>query len=197
MKTDYRAVLEAKKVREKDFDIAGFLNVLEPYYKGGEYDYLLNARQNPDLLQKRFIVFEIDAVKDHPILFPVVTIIIMELFISKMRRLQGQRKMLVIEEAWKALMKTGMADFVQYTYRTCRKFFGEAVVVTQELDDLTSPIIKNTILNNSDCKILLDMRKYVNRFDQVQSLLGLTDKARDQILSLNLANDPTRQYKEV
>lgn len=78
-----------------------------------------------------------------------------------------------------------------------RKFFGEAVVVTQELDDLTSPIIKNTILNNSDCKILLDMRKYVNRFDQVQSLLGLTDKARDQILSLNLANDPTRQYKEV
>lgn len=197
VKTDYRAVLEAKKVREKDFDIAGFLNVLEPYYKGGEYDYLLNARQNPDLLQKRFIVFEIDAVKDHPILFPVVTIIIMELFISKMRRLQGQRKMLVIEEAWKALMKTGMADFVQYTYRTCRKFFGEAVVVTQELDDLTSPIIKNTILNNSDCKILLDMRKYVNRFDQVQSLLGLTDKARDQILSLNLANDPTRQYKEV
>ena len=197
VKTDYRAVLKAKKVREKDFDIAGFLNVLEPYYKGGEYDYLLNARQNPDLLQKRFIVFEIDAVKDHPILFPVVTIIIMELFISKMRRLQGQRKMLVIEEAWKALMKTGMADFVQYTYRTCRKFFGEAVVVTQELDDLTSPIIKNTILNNSDCKILLDMRKYVNRFDQVQSLLGLTDKARDQILSLNLANDPTRQYKEV
>ena len=70
-------------------------------------------------------------------------------------------------------------------------------MVTQELDDLTSPIIKNTILNNSDCKILLDMRKYVNRFDQVQSLLGLTDKARDQILSLNLANDPTRQYKEV
>ena len=155
-----------RRSERSDFDIAGFLNVLEPYYKGGEYDYLLNARQNPDLLQKRFIVFEIDAVKDHPILFPVVTIIIMELFISKMRRLQGQRKMLVIEEAWKALMKTGMADFVQYTYRTCRKFFGEAVVVTQELDDLTSPIIKNTILNNSDCKILLDMRKYVNRFDQ-------------------------------
>ena len=197
MKTDYRAVLKAKKVREKDFDIAGFLNVLEPYYKGGEYDYLLNARQNPDLLQKRFIVFEIDAVKDHPILFPVVTIIIMELFISKMRRLQGQRKMLVIEEAWKALMKTGMADFVQYTYRTCRKFFGEAVVVTQELDDPTSPIIKNTILNNSECKNLLDMRKYENHFEQGQSLLGLTDKARDQILSLNLANDPTRQYKEV
>lgn len=198
VRTDYRAVLETKKVREKDFDLEGFLNVLEPYYKGGEYDYLLNARQNPDLLHKRFIVFEIDAVKDHPILFPVVTVIIMELFISKMRRLRGERKMLVIEEAWKALMKAGMADFVQYTYRTCRKFFGEAVVVTQELDDLiSSPVVKDTILNNSDCKILLDMRKYVNRFDRVQSLLGLSDKARDQILSLNLANDPTRRYKEV
>lgn len=198
VRTDYRAVLETKKVREKDFDLEGFLNVLEPYYKGGEYDYLLNARQNPDLLHKRFVVFEIDAVKDHPILFPVVTVIIMELFISKMRRLRGERKMLVIEEAWKALMKAGMADFVQYTYRTCRKFFGEAVVVTQELDDLiSSPVVKDTILNNSDCKILLDMRKYVNRFDRVQSLLGLSDKARDQILSLNLANDPTRRYKEV
>ena len=100
VKTDYRAVLEKKQVREKDFDIAGFLNVLEPYYRGGEYDYLLNSDKQLDLLQKRFIVFEIDAIKDHPILFPVTTIIIMELFINKMRRLKGIRKMILIEEAW-------------------------------------------------------------------------------------------------
>ena len=100
VKTDYRAVLEEKKVREKDFDLAGFLNVLEPYYRGGEYDYLLNSDKQLDLLHKRFIVFEIDAIKDHPILFPVTTIIIMELFINKMRRLKGIRKMILIEEAW-------------------------------------------------------------------------------------------------
>ena len=103
VKSDYRAVLEEKKVREKDFDLAGFLNVLEPYYRGGEYDYLLNSDKQLDLLHKRFIVFEIDAIKDHPILFPVTTIIIMELFINKMRRLKGIRKMILIEEAWKAI----------------------------------------------------------------------------------------------
>ena len=100
VKLDYAAILDAKRVREKDFDLANFLNVLEPYYKGGEYDFLLNSEKQLDLLSKRFIVFEIDAIKDHKILFPIVTIIIMEVFINKMRRLQGIRKMILIEEAW-------------------------------------------------------------------------------------------------
>ena len=107
VKTDYRRILEEKEVREKDFDLAGFLNVLEPYYRGGEYDFLLNSDKQLDLLGKRFIVFEIDQIKDHPILFPVTTIIIMELFINKMRRLKGVRKMIIIEEAWKPLPKKG------------------------------------------------------------------------------------------
>lgn len=97
---EYMQVLEDGKVKEKDFDIGNFLYVLNPYYRGGEYDYLLNATENLDLLNERFIVFELDAVKDHPILFPVVTIIIMEVFISKMRKLKGIRKMILLEEAW-------------------------------------------------------------------------------------------------
>ncbi|WP_198405696.1 TraG family conjugative transposon ATPase [Chitinophaga caeni] len=111
---DYRQVLEEKQVREKDFDIANFLNVLEPYYKGGEYDYLLNSDKQLDLLSKHFIVFEIDAIKDHKILFPIVTIIIMEVFINKMRRLKGIRKLILIEEAWKAIAKEGMAEYIKY-----------------------------------------------------------------------------------
>lgn len=99
VRKDYRKVLADKNVREKDFDVDGFLNVLEPYYKNGEYGYLLNSDKELDLLNKRFIVFELDVVKDNPILFPVVTIIIMETFINKMRRLQGIRKMILIEEA--------------------------------------------------------------------------------------------------
>lgn len=198
VKTDYSEVLQEKKVREKDFDIANFLNVLEPYYRGGEYDFLLNSEKQLDLLSKRFIVFEIDAIKDHKILFPVVTIIVMEVFINKMRRLQGIRKMILIEEAWKAIAKEGMADYIRYLFKTVRKFFGEAVVVTQEVDDIiSSPIVKDSIINNSDCKILLDQRKYMNKFDAIQSLLGLTDKEKGQILSINMANNPSRKYKEV
>lgn len=195
---DYRQVLEDKKVREKDFDLANFLNVLEPYYKGGEYDYLLNSEKQLDLLSKRFIVFEIDAIKDHKILFPIVTIIIMEVFINKMRRLKGQRKLILIEEAWKAIAKEGMAEYIKYLFKTVRKFFGEAIVVTQEVDDIIqSPIVKESIINNSDCKILLDQRKYMNKFDDIQAMLGLTDKEKAQVLSINMNNDPSRLYKEV
>lgn len=195
---EYRSLLESKRVREKDFDIENFLNVLEPYYKGGEYDYLLNSEKNIDLLNKRFIVFELDNIKDHPILLPVTTLIIMECFISKMRRLQGARKLIVIEEAWKALTTANMSQYIKYLFKTVRKFFGAVAVVTQEVDDIiSSPIVKDTIINNSDTKILLDQRKYMNKFDGIQSLLGLTDKEKSQILSINLANDPGRKYKEV
>lgn len=198
VKTDYAAILDAKKVREKDFDLANFLNVLEPYYEGGEYDFLLNSEKQLDLLSKRFIVFEIDAIKDHKILFPIVTIIIMEVFINKMRRLQGIRKMILIEEAWKAIAKEGMAEYIKYLFKTVRKFFGEAIVVTQEVDDIiASPIVKESIINNSDCKILLDQRKYMNKFDSIQALLGLTEKEKGQVLSINMSNNPNRKYKEV
>ena len=143
-------------------------------------------------------MFEIDAIRDNKDLFPVVTIIIMEAFINKMRRLKGVRKLLICEEAWKALCTANMAEYMRYMFKTVRKYFGEAVVVTQEVDDIiSSPIVKETIINNSDCKILLDQRKYMNRFDQIQELLGLTDKEKAQILSINMANNPGRLYKEV
>lgn len=196
--SDYQKVLENKRTREKDFDIHNFLNVLEPYYKGGEYDFLLNSDKQLDLLSKRFIVFELDNLKDNKILFPIVTIIIMETFISKMRRLKGIRKIILLEEAWKAISKEGMAEYLKYLFKTVRKFFGEAIVVTQEVEDIiSSPIVKETIINNADCKILLDQRKYVNKFDSIQTLLGLTEKERAQILSINMANNPSRRYKEV
>ena len=185
-------------MKEKDFDIDNFLYVLNPYYRGGEFDYLLNATEHLDLLNERLVVFEIDSIKDHPILFPAVTLIIMEVFISKMRKVNGIRKMILIEECWKAIAKEGMAEYIKYLFKTVRKFFGEAVVVTQEVEDIiSSPIVKQAIINNSDCKILLDQSKYQNKFDLIQELLGLTELEKSQILSMNKANDPKRKYKEV
>jgi len=194
----YMAVLKNGDVREKDFDIGNFLFVLNPYYKGGEFDYLLNATENLDLLHERFIVFELDEIKNHEILLPVVTIIIMETFISKMRKLKGIRKLILLEEVWKAISRDGTAEYIKYLFKTVRKFFGEAIVVTQEVEDIiSSPIVKQAIINNSDCKILLDQSKYQNKFDSIQELLGLTDKEKAQILSMNRANEPGRKYKEV
>lgn len=198
LKDEFVGILTNDKVKEKDFDIDNFLYVLRPYYKDGEFDYLLNATENLELLTERFIVFELDNIKDHPILFPVVTIIIMEVFISKMRKLKGVRKMILIEEAWKAIAKEGMAEYIKYLFKTVRKFFGEAIVVTQEVEDIiSSPVVKQAIINNSDCKILLDQSKYQNKFEQIQELLGLTEKEKALILSVNKANDPIKKYKEV
>ncbi len=200
MRDGYRHELESRaiKVSKDDFNIDNFLTTLRQYYSGGRYDFLLNSRENIDLLGKRFIVFEIDAIKENRELFPVVTIIIMEAFINKMRRLKGIRKQLIVEEAWKALSSASMSEYLKYLYKTVRKYFGEAIVVTQEVDDIiSSPVVKEAIINNSDCKILLDQRKYMNKFDAIQDLLGLTDKERGQILSINMANNPARLYKEV
>ena len=200
MLNDYRAELEKRdiKVSREDFNIDNFLTTLRQYYKGGRFDFLLNSRENIDLLHKRFIVFEIDSIKDNAELFPVVVIIIMEAFINKMRRLKGIRKLLIVEEAWKALTTENMANYLKYMYKTIRKYFGEAIVVTQEVDDIiSSPVVKESIINNSDCKILLDQKKYMNKFDGIQAMLGLTEKEKAQILSINLANHPRRKYKEV
>ncbi|WP_240646699.1 TraG family conjugative transposon ATPase [Chitinophaga rhizosphaerae] len=197
VKTEYVAILTRQDVKEKDFDVANFLYVLRPFYADGEFGYLLNAKEKLDLLHQRFIVYELDNIKDHAILFSVTTLMIMSNFISKMRKLKGIRKVITIEEAWKAIAKAGMAEFMKYLYKTIRKFFGEAIVVSQEIDDvISSPIIKEAILNNADCKILLDMRKFANRFDQIQATLGMQDKGKMMVLSLNKANDPRRRYRE-
>lgn len=112
--------------------------------------------------------------------------------------LRGERGSNAPDLPGKAIAKEGMASYIKYLFKTVRKFFGEAVVVTQEVDDIiSSPVVKETIINNSDCKILLDQRKYLNKFSQIQSLLGLTDKEKAQILSVNMSNDPRRRYKEV
>jgi len=190
--------LAGQRVKSKDFDLDNFLYVLRPFYKGGEYDYLLNAREELDLLQQRFIVFELDRLKDHPILFPVVTIVIMEVFISKMRKLPGVKKVILVEEAWKAIARQGMSEYLKYLFKTVRKFFGEAIVVTQEVEDIiSSPVVKQAILNNADCRILLDQSKFQNKFDFIQELLGLTEKDKSLVLSLNRDNEAGRKYKEV
>lgn len=197
---DYRRELEQRdiKVSREDFNVDNMLTTLRQYYRGGRYDFLLNSTQNIDLLSKRFIVFEIDSIKENKELFPVVTIIIMEAFINKMRRLKGVRKQLIVEEAWKALASANMAEYLRYMYKTVRKYYGEAIVVTQEIEDIiSSPVVKESIINNSDCKILLDQRKFINRFDAIQALLGLTEKEKSQILSINMSNHPVRKYKEV
>ncbi|HYQ57098.1 MAG TPA: TraG family conjugative transposon ATPase, partial [Draconibacterium sp.] len=182
-----------------EFNTHEFFFILGKYYRGGEYDYLLNKPMKTDeFFSCPFLVFELDNIKDHPVIFPVATLIIMDIFLKKMRRLKNTRKVICIEEAWKAIATPQMAGYMKYFFKTIRKFFGEAMVVTQEVDDvISSPIIRDAIINNADTRILLDMGKFKNKFEQISSFLGLTAFQQQQILSINKNLPSDRSFKEV
>ena len=175
-------IMAEKKI---DFDIDDFAAILEQFYKGGELEHTLNNDLDKSLFDEKFIVFEIDKIKDDPILFPIVVLIIMDVFLQKMRLKKG-RKALIIEEAWKAISSPTMAGYIKYLYKTVRKFNGIAGVVTQELNDvIDSPIVKEAIINNSDVKILLDQSKFKDRYEDISAILGLTEVQRQQIFTVN------------
>lgn len=180
-------------------DISTYRYMMKDFYRGGNHDKTLNENMDSSLFDETFIVFEIDAIKDDPLLFPIVTLIIMDVFLQKMRIKKG-RKALIIEEAWKAIASPTMAEYIKYLYKTVRKFHGIAGVVTQELNDvIDSPIVKEAIINNSDVKILLDQTKFKDRYEQIAAILGLTPVQRQQIFTINaLNNHEGRSYfKEV
>ena len=171
------------------FDINNFSSILEPFYRGGEMEYTLNNDVDSSLFDARFIVFEIDKIKDDATLFPIVVLIIMDVFLQKMRIKKG-RKALIIEEAWKAISSPTMAEYIKYLYKTVRKFNGIAGVVTQELNDvIDSPIVKEAIISNSDIKILMDQSKFKDKYDEVAKVMGLTDTQRRQIFTINSLNN--------
>ncbi len=166
-------------------DFPDFKFILSRFYKGGTLEKTLNQNMDTSLFNEKFIVFEIDAIKDDPVLFPIVTLIIMDVFLQKMR-LKKNRKALIIEEAWKALASDLMAGYILYLYKTVRKFWGIVGVVTQEVEDIiSSEVVKSAILNNSEITILLDQTKLKDRFDDIKQLLGLPDTECSKIWTIN------------
>ena len=199
----YEYVLERipQIMREQNvlFDIDNFAAILKPFYKGGEMEVTLNNDMDSSLFDEKFIVFEIDKVKDDPVLFPIIVLIIMDVFTQKMRIKKG-RKCLVIEEAWKAIATPTMAEYIKYLYKTARKHWAMVGVVTQEIEDVTSSeIVKEAIINNSDVFMLLDQNKYKEKFDKIKTVLALTDIDCKKIFTINrLDNKADRSaFKEV
>ena len=172
-----------------------YSTMLQPFYKGGAYEKILNENVDSTLFDETFIVFEVDAIKENKKLFPIVTLIIMDVFLQKMR-LKKNRKVLVIEEAWKAIASPLMAEYIKYLYKTARKFWASVGVVTQEIQDIIgSEIVKEAIINNSDVVMLLDQSKFKERFDEIRKILGLTDVDCRKIFTINrLENKDGRSF---
>ena len=172
-----------------------YSTMLQPFYKGGAYEKILNENVDSALFDETFIVFEVDAIKENKKLFPIVTLIIMDVFLQKMR-IKKTRKVLVIEEAWKAIASPLMAEYIKFMYKTARKFWASVGVVTQEIQDIIgSEIVKEAIINNSDVVMLLDQSKFRERFDTIKAILGLTDVDCKKIFTINrLENKDGRSF---
>jgi conjugation system TraG family ATPase len=194
--THIQTIIERERI---NFGLNEFQFILKKFYEGGEYAAILNDDIDQSLFDESFIVFEIDAIKEHKVLFPITTLIIMDVFLQKMRH-KSNRKALIIEEAWKAIASPMMAGYILYLYKTVRKFRGEAVVVTQELDDIIgNEIVKNSIINNSDTICLLDQTKFKDSYTEIAALLSLNEVEQKKIFTINnLPNKENRgRFKEV
>ncbi len=195
-----KKIPEIKIGEQISFDFDEFRYVLKKFYRGGEFESILNERADESLFTERFIVFEIDNVKENRVLFPIVTLIIMDVFIQKMRHRGDRRKCLIIEEAWKAIASPLMAGYLLYLYKTVRKFWGEAIVVTQELGDIIgNPVVKDSIINNSDTICLLDQTRFKDNYKEIAALLSINETERKKIFSINQLNNKEGRgrFKEV
>ncbi len=181
--------------RISGIDLSTYRYMMKDFYRGGNHEKTLNENMDSSLFDETFIVFEIDSIKDDPLLFPLVTLIIMDVFLQKMR-IKKNRKVLVIEEAWKAIASPLMAEYIKFMYKTARKFWASVGVVTQEIQDIIgSPIVKEAIINNSDVVMLLDQSKFRERFDEIKAILGLTDVDCKKIFTVNrLENKEGRSF---
>lgn len=191
---------EIKDQEKISFELEEFRYVLKKFYLGGEFDTILNEATDKSLFSERFIVYEIDNLKENKILFPIVTLSIMDVFIQKMRHRTSQRKALIIEEAWKAIASPLMAGYILYLYKTVRKFWGEAIVVTQELSDIIgNAVVKDSIISNSDTVFLLDQSKFKENYKEIAKLLSITETEQKKIFTINnLDNKEGRsRFKEV
>jgi conjugation system TraG family ATPase len=199
---DYALIkIPAIKTEERiPFDLDEFRYVLKKFYRNGEYGSILNEAGDQSLLSERFIVYEIDALQDNAVLLPIVTLIIMDVFIQKMRNRKNQRKVLILEEAWRALMSPIMSSFLLYLNKTVRKFWGEVIEVTQELSDIISnPVVKDSIINNSDTVILLDQRKFRDNYSEIAKVLSISPTEQRKIFTINQLDnkDGRSRFNEV
>lgn len=197
------ALVRIPEIRQEEripFEIDEFRYVLKKFYRGGEFEQILNEPADESLFSEPFIVFEIDSIKEHRVLFPIVTLIIMDVFIQKMRFRSSRRKALVVEEAWKAIASPLMAGYLLYLYKTVRKFWGEAIVVTQELGDIIgNTVVKDSIINNSDTVCLLDQTRFKDNYNEIAALLSVNETERRKIFTINQLDnrDGRGRFKEV
>lgn len=184
MSTFYEFISEHTVFEEElcYFDKISFKLSLRNFYDG-HYKNILNAAQPANLIHERFIVFEMDNIKDHPVLFPLVTMLCINLVMNKIQGIPAEKKSIFIDECWKPISKGEMAEFIKYLYKTVRKFYGEVAIATQDLEDILDTAAGPAMVNNTDTLIMLSHKKKMASKDKFSKYLSLSESDLQKLYS--------------
>lgn len=170
---------ERRKIEFREINL-----LLEPYVTG-ELKFLLNAKENIDIVNDTLITFDMEAIKGKSY-FPIVSILVLQLITDKIKKRQGVAKELYIDEALDFLKDEKFGNFIGFLYRTFRKKEGAITIGAQDVNFLkaTPELIRRSIIINSDTKIILSHSKHQEALIDVKNMLSLSDKQIDMIRSI-------------
>lgn len=130
--------------------------MLHSYTKEGMYGDYFEGESNIDL-DNRMVVLELDALNNTPDLQSVVLLVLM-MRITQVMYLSGnkaQRKLCIIDEAWRLLGRGRAGEFIEEGYRVARKHGGSFMTITQKISDYYKSDTAKAAYANSDFKIYL------------------------------------------
>jgi type IV secretory pathway VirB4 component len=170
----------------KFFDLPSLMLVLNDFTHGGSYGEIFSSEGSIDIRDMQLICFDLSNVRSNPTLYPIVSLIIIELVLDKINYFKDIRKELIMDEAFEFL-KGSMAAFIEKMYRQIRKANGAVTIATQGVSELKKSDQGPAIVQNASIKILLDHSAASNTIPDVQEFLGLTDNEVMKLKSIRKA----------
>jgi type IV secretory pathway VirB4 component len=184
-----------KGLTERHFDKESFLLVMRAFIeegrgeKAGQYHYLFNTRENADVLNNPFVIFELEQIKENKVLLPISFYIVTRIVLEKLLRRvdKTQRVYYILDEAWMLLARADLGEvaglFIEYSYRTFRKHGGSIAIATQNVPDVfANPRIGQAILQN--CDTLIIKKQNEKDMEMIKEKLNLNEHNCNLLFSI-------------
>lgn len=136
------------------FNINHFITVLKPF-TDGIYKDIFNNETSMSLADYKLICFDLEGIQKDETLYPIVTMLIIDLVFSHIAKYPHILKHIILDEAW-SFFTGDMSGFIGYMYRTIRKQNGTVTIITQSAQDIIDSDLANALIQNTQVFIILD-----------------------------------------
>jgi type IV secretory pathway VirB4 component len=158
---------------------------------------MLNASENFDFKNDKYIVFDLEAIESNKEVKGLVAILIINLVTKKTESVKGERVSFLIDEAIDFLAGD-MGDYIGGAYRKIRKKNGEVIIATQGVTYLDSvdKLVRDSITGNTQTVMLLDHSSVKGQaYPKLQKYFSLTDSDLKLLDSIQVHHE--KGYGEV